>query len=62
LWNAALAKQWRDKADVIITQQVDYPAWESYLNESEFIEMAPPKLPMDCESNTYLRVFIRKVK
>ena len=32
-WNDELAKTWRDEADVIITQQVDYPNWQSYLNE-----------------------------
>ena len=61
LWNDDLAKLWRDKADVIITQQVDYPKWQSYLKESEFVEVAPPKIPVNCEENTYLRVFIRKV-
>jgi len=60
-WNDELAKLWRDEADVIITQQVDYPNWQSYLDESEFIEVAPLKIPLNCESNTYLRVFIRKV-
>ena len=60
-WNDELAKLWRDEADVIITLQVDYPNWQSYLNESEFIEVAPLKIPLNCESNTYLRVFIRKV-
>ncbi len=60
-WNDALAKTWRDEADVIITQQVYYPNWQSYLNESQFVEVAPLKIPLNCASNTYLRVFIRKV-
>lgn len=60
LWNDDLAKLWRDKADVIITQQVDYPNWESYLNESEFVEVDPPEIPVNCESDTFLRIFIRK--
>jgi len=61
LWNDDLAKLWRDKADVIITQQVNYPKWQSYLQDSNFVEVNPPKIPVDCESNTYLRIFIRKV-
>ncbi len=61
LWNDDLAKLWRDKADVIITQQVDYPKWQPYLQDSKFLEVYPPKIPVDCESNTYLRIFIRKV-
>jgi hypothetical protein len=60
LWNDDLAKLWRDKADVIITQQVNYPKWQSYLQHSKFVELNPPKIPVDCESNTYLRIFIRK--
>lgn len=60
-WNDDLAKLWRDEADVIITQQVDYPDWQSYLNGSEFVEVAPLKIPVNCAADTYLRVFIRKV-
>jgi len=58
-WNDFLAKTWRDEADVIITQQVNYPNWQSYLTESKFVEVAPLKIPLNCEANTYLRVFIR---
>jgi hypothetical protein len=60
-WNDGLEKLWRDEADVIVFQQVDFPDWQSYLNESEFVEAAPLKIPVNCEENTYLRVFIRKV-
>jgi hypothetical protein len=60
-WNDELAKLWRDEADVIIIQQVDFPGWQSYLNESEFVELQPLKTPLNCESNTFLRIFIRKV-
>ena len=60
LWNDDLAKLWRDEADVIITQQVDFPSWQSYLNNSEFVELQAPKTPLNCESNTFLRIFIRK--
>jgi len=60
-WNDDLAKLWRDEADVIIIQQVDYLGWQSYLNESEFVEIQTPKIPLNCESNTFLRIFIRKV-
>ena len=61
LWNDELAKLWRDEANVFIIQQVDYPAWQSYLNESEFTELQVPQLPVNCESDTFLRIFIRKV-
>jgi len=60
LWNEDLANLWRDKADVIITQQADYPNWQSYVNETEFVEVDPPKIPVNCESDTFLRIFIRK--
>ncbi len=59
-WNNELATTWRDEAAVIITQQVDYPKWQSYLQVSKFVEVDPPKIPLNCESNTYLRIFIRK--
>jgi hypothetical protein len=60
LWNDELAKLWRDEANVFIIQQVDYPAWQSYLNVSEFTELQVPQLPVNCESDTFLRIFIRK--
>ena len=60
LWNDELAKLWRDKADVIIIKQVDFPIWQSYLDKSEFVELQSPKTPLDCEPDTFLRVFIRK--
>ena len=60
-WNNELAITWRNEADVFIIQQVDFPSWQSYLNESEFIEVPPLKIPVNCASNTYLRLFIRKV-
>ena len=59
-WNDELAKLWRDKANVFIIQQVNYPAWQSYLNGSKFIELQPQKVPVNCEPDTYLRIFIRK--
>jgi hypothetical protein len=59
-WNDELAKLWRDKADVIITQQVDFPGWQSYLNDSKFVEIQPLKIPLNCAPDTFLRVFIRK--
>jgi len=59
-WNDELAKTWRDEADVIIIQQVDYPAWQSYLNESKFVELKTPLIPLNCEPDTFLRVFTRK--
>jgi hypothetical protein len=59
LWNDELAKRWRDEASVIIMQQVDYPDWQSYLDTSGFIEFDPPKPPLNCEPDTYLRIFVR---
>lgn len=59
-WNDELAKTWRDEADVVIIQQVDFPNWQTYLNDSGFVEVQPLKIPMNCASNTYLRLFIRK--
>lgn len=61
LWNDELAKLWRDEADVFIIQQVDYPSWQSYLNETEFTELQVPQLPVNCELDTFLRIFLRKV-
>jgi hypothetical protein len=58
-WNDELAKLWRDEADVIIIQQVDFPGWQSYLNGSKFVEIQPLKIPMNCTPDTFLRVFIR---
>jgi hypothetical protein len=60
LWNDDLAKLWRDKANVIITQQVNYSKWQLYLQDSKFVEVDPPQIPVNCESNTYLRIFIRE--
>jgi energy-coupling factor transporter transmembrane protein EcfT len=59
-WNDELAKLWRDEADVIIIQQVDYAGWQLYLNESKFDEIQPLKTPLNCAPDTFLRVFIRK--
>jgi hypothetical protein len=59
LWNDELAKLWRDKANVFIIQQVDYSEWQTYLNKSEFVELQPPKTPLNCEPDTFLRIFIR---
>jgi len=58
-WNDELAKLWRDEADVIIIQQVDFSGWQSYLNGSKFVEIQPLKIPMNCAPDTFLRVFIR---
>jgi hypothetical protein len=58
-WNDELANLWRDKADVIIIQQVDYPGWQGYLAKSAYSELAPMKTPLNCESNTFLRIFIK---
>jgi len=58
-WNGELAKTWRDEADVIIIQQIDYPAWQSYLNELKFVELKPLQIPLNCEPDTFLRVFNR---
>ena len=60
-WNDGLAKLWRDEANGFLIQQVDFPDWQSYLNESEFVEIPPLRIPLNCASNTYLRIFIRKV-
>jgi hypothetical protein len=59
-WNDELAKFWRDKANVIIIQQVDYIVWQPYLDKSGFIELQPLKAPLNCEPDTFLRIFIRK--
>jgi hypothetical protein len=59
LWNDELAKLWRDEANVIIIQQVDYSDWQTYLDKSNFIELQPPKAPLNCESDTFLRIFVR---
>jgi hypothetical protein len=60
LWNDELAKLWRDQANVIIIQQGDFPTWQLYLDNSKFAELQQLKVPVNCEPNTYLRVFIRK--
>ncbi len=59
LWNDELARLWRDQANVIIIQQVDFLDWQSYLDKSEFVELQTPKTPLNCEPDTYLRIFIR---
>ena len=59
-WNDELAQSWREKADVIITQQVNYPGWQEYLDEAGFVEPQPLKTPVNCAADTYLRLFIRK--
>ena len=58
-WNDELAKIWRDEADVIIIQQINYPDWQSYLDESKFVEIESIPIPLNCEPDTYLRVFNR---
>ena len=60
-WNDELAKTWRDEADVIIIQQINYPDWQSYLEESKFVEIESIPIPLNCEPDTYLRVFNRQV-
>jgi hypothetical protein len=59
-WNDELAKRWRDEADMIIIQQINYPGWQSYLNKTGYVELQAPKIPLNCESNTFLRLFIKK--
>lgn len=59
-WNDELAERWRDEADVIIIQQINYPGWQSYLNKTGYVELQAPKIPLNCESNTFLRLFIKK--
>jgi len=58
-WNDELATLWRDKANVIIIQQADYSTWQSYLDPSKFIELQSPKTPLNCEPDTFLRIFKR---
>ncbi|MGA2490533.1 MAG: hypothetical protein ABSF99_10195 [Anaerolineales bacterium] len=58
-WNDELANLWRDKANVIIIQQIDYSDWNSYLDPSKFVELQSPKAPLNCDPDTYLRIFIR---
>jgi hypothetical protein len=59
-WNDELANLWRDKADVIIIQQVDYSDWQPYLEKFKFIELKTPATRLNCEPDTFLRIFIRK--
>jgi hypothetical protein len=59
LWNDELANRWRDKANVIIIQHADYADWKPYLDDSEFVELNPPKNPLNCEPGTFLRIFTR---
>jgi hypothetical protein len=59
-WNDELAKLWQDEADVFIIQQVNFPGWQLYLNETNFVEIQPMQIPLNCEPDTYLRIFIRK--
>ncbi len=61
LWNDELANLWREEANVFIIQQVHFSSWQTYLDNSKFIELPTPKTPLDCEPGTYLRIFIRKV-
>jgi hypothetical protein len=61
LWNDELARLWRDEANVYIIQQVNFSSWQSYLDNSGFVELQTLKTPLDCESDTFLRIFIRKV-
>jgi hypothetical protein len=60
LWNDELANRWRDEANVFIIQQVDFSNWQSYLGNSSFVELKLPRTPLDCEPDTFLRIFIRK--
>ncbi len=60
LWNEALARQWRDEANVFMIQQADFPSWQTYLDGPGFTELPAPKAALNCEPDTYLRVFIRQ--
>jgi hypothetical protein len=60
LWNDSLANQWRDEANVFMIQQADFPAWQSYVDTPGFVELQMPESPLNCEADTFLRVFIRK--
>jgi hypothetical protein len=62
LWNDDLARLWRDKANVIIIQQLRYSDWQSYLAKHEFSELQLMKTPLNCEPDTFLRIFIKKAK
>ena len=59
-WNDELAKLWRDQANVIIIQQANYSDWKPYLDKAIFVELQTQKAPLNCEPNTFLRIFIRK--
>jgi hypothetical protein len=61
LWNDELDRLWREQANVIIIQHVDFLDWQSYLDKSGFVELQTPKAPLNCEPDTYLRIFIRYV-
>jgi hypothetical protein len=58
-WNTDLADEWQAQADVILLQEKDYGSWKDYVNNNNFNEPPRQELVLNCESNTYLRVFIR---
>ena len=61
LWNDALARQWREQSNVFIIQQFYFSSdWQAYLNSSQFDEVPVGNAPLNCTSDTYFRVFIRK--
>ncbi len=58
-WNSELANEWQAQADVILVQEKDYPSWKEYVNTDNFNEPPRQELVLNCEADSYLRVFIR---
>ena len=58
-WDEELARRWQEDADVFLFQEKDYLDWKSYINTDEFNEPPRSEIPLNCASNTYLRIFIR---
>jgi hypothetical protein len=59
-WNAALARRWRDEADVFLFQDMSYVhIWGAYVDTPAFSTPTQPQIPLNCKPDTFVRIFIR---
>jgi hypothetical protein len=59
-WDWELARRWQEEAGAFLFQANKYPDWQAYVNTDQFNEPPPSTWPLNCEPDSFLRLFIRK--
>ena len=58
-WNADLENQWQAQADVILLQEREYASWKNFVNTDNFNEPPRREYYLNCDTDSYLRIFLR---